>query len=84
MKKSIPERFHPGEYLREELQARTEDEILYIASRVGNTKLLLMLSGHRQISMATARILGYELGTGKRVWLNLQKAYDEGDSGFIS
>jgi antitoxin HigA-1 len=68
---------HPGEFLRDELEelgisaAELARRIHVPANRVSQ-----ILAGRRNISADTALRLGRWFGTGRDIWLNLQKAYE--------
>ena len=68
---------HPGEILSDEL---TELNIaaaeLARAIKVPPNRITQIIAGKRSISADTALRLGKWLGTGPRLWLNLQQAYE--------
>jgi HTH-type transcriptional regulator/antitoxin HigA len=70
------EAFPPGEYLRDELEARgwTQDEFAQIIGRPA-PHVNLIIAGKRGITPATAKELGAALGTSPQFWLNLESAY---------
>jgi len=68
--------FHPGEFLRDELEARgwtqTEfAEIIGRSPRVVNE----IIAGKRGISPGTAKVIGAAFGTSPQFWMNLDTAY---------
>ncbi len=68
--------FHPGEFLRDELEARgwtqTEfGEIIGRSPRVVNE----IIAGKRSISPGTAKVIAAALGTSPQLWMNLDTAY---------
>jgi addiction module HigA family antidote len=71
------EPIHPGEFLADELQeldmsAAELARILHVpANRISQ-----ILAGKRNITADTALRLGRYFGTGPKIWLNLQQAYD--------
>ena len=68
--------FHPGEHLRDELNARgwSQIEFAEIINRpVGCVNQII--NGKRAISIRTAQELGAALGTSARFWLYLEIAY---------
>jgi HTH-type transcriptional regulator/antitoxin HigA len=70
------EAFPPGEYLRDELEARgwTQTEFAEILGRP--VRLVNeILAGKRGITPDTAREIGAALGTSPMLWLNLEAAY---------
>lgn len=75
-KRLLPEAFHPGEYIREEMTERkwTMDELAY---KLNCSYELLndVVYGKRPISPEIAMALGDVFGTGAQVWLNLQATY---------
>jgi addiction module HigA family antidote len=68
---------HPGEILAGEL-----DELQMSAAQlsrelhVPTNRITQILNGQRAITADTALRLGYWLGTGPELWLNLQKQYE--------
>ena len=68
---------HPGEVLADEL---TELEIsasrLSRELKVPANRITQIIAGKRAISADTALRLGKWFGTGPRLWLNLQQAYE--------
>lgn len=80
-RKEIPEPFHPGEYLREELEARnwTEPDLI---KNTKNWSLSVetvsnLIEGKESITYRIAKALEDGLGIVAGVWLNLQAVYDE-------
>ena len=68
---------HPGEIVQEELSARRVSAADAV-SQMGlpRHQLTQILSGERAITADTALRLGYCLGTGPELWLNLQRQYE--------
>jgi len=68
---------HPGEILADEL---TEISIsaaeLARQIKVPANRISQIISGKRSITANTALRLGRWFGTGPKIWLNLQQAYD--------
>lgn len=68
--------FHPGEFLRDELEARgwTQTEFAEI---IGRTPRVVneIIAGKRGISPGTAKVIGAALGTSPQFWMNLDTAY---------
>lgn len=68
---------HPGEILRDEL-----DELGMSAAELARSldvpanRVSQILAGKRSITTDTAVRLGYWLGTGPELWLNLQRQYE--------
>jgi HTH-type transcriptional regulator/antitoxin HigA len=71
-----PEAFAPGEYIREELEARGWSQ-LDLAEILGRPPQAVneIISGKRAIMPDTARALGEALGTSAQLWMNLESAY---------
>lgn len=68
--------FPPGEFLREELEARgwTQAEFAEIIGK--DTRLVSeVISGKRAVTPETAIALGQALETGPEVWMNLESQY---------
>jgi len=76
-RRKIPGAFHPGEYLREELEER-KWRVDELAEKMDAFPSAIegVISKQRPISLAFAERLGEVLGTGAEVWLNLQTVYD--------
>jgi len=77
MKELIPaEVFAPGEFVKEELEARgwTQDDLAEIMGRP--VRLINeIIAAKRSITPETAKGLGDALGTGAQFWMNLESAY---------
>ena len=73
----VREPIHPGEILADELTelgiSATE---LARQIKVPANRISKILSGKRSITADTALRLGRWFGTGPKIWLNLQQAYD--------
>jgi HTH-type transcriptional regulator / antitoxin HigA len=72
----LAEVFPPGEYLRDELDARgwTITEFAEILGRPTQA-VSEIINGRKMITATTAKEIGGALGTAPEVWLNLQNAY---------
>jgi len=77
MKKKVGEPIHPGEILVDELgfiginAAELAKKI-----NVPKNRVYQIVNGERGVTADTALRLGKFFGTGPRIWLNLQKAYE--------
>jgi addiction module HigA family antidote len=68
---------HPGTILREELEARgLSANAFALKLRVPPQRIQEIVAGKRAISPETAMRIGRSLGTGARLWLAMQQAYD--------
>jgi HTH-type transcriptional regulator/antitoxin HigA len=69
--------FHPGELLKEELDARgwTQVQFAKIIARPLQT-VNEIVNGRKRVTAATAKAIGVALGTSPELWVNLQAAYD--------
>lgn len=68
---------HPGEVLREEMEARDiSGNRLALALRVPSGRITQILNGKRSITAETAMRLGHYFGNGARFWLDLQTHHD--------
>jgi addiction module HigA family antidote len=68
---------HPGEILREELEAlEMSANSLATALGVPGNRITAILNGQRGITADTALRLSRYLGTTAEFWVNLQKAYE--------
>jgi HTH-type transcriptional regulator / antitoxin HigA len=77
MDKHVPaEVFPPGEFLRDELEARgwTQSELATIMGRPVQT-INAIIGGRKKITPETAQGLADALGTTAAFWLNLESAY---------
>ena len=71
------EPIHPGEILADELtQLGISASELARQIKVPANRISQILSGKRSITADTALRLGRWFGTGPKIWLNLQQAYD--------
>lgn len=70
------EAFAPGEYIREELDARGWSQ-LDLADILGRPPQAVneIINGKRSITPDTARALGEAFGTSAQMWMNLESAY---------
>ncbi len=68
---------HPGEYIRDELEARswTQGDLAEIIGRSAKS-ISQIVSGRSGITSRTAKELALAFGTSAEVWLNLQTRYD--------
>ena len=68
--------FPPGEFLKEELEARAWSQI-ELADIMGRPVKLVneIILGKRAITPETAMQLGDALGTGPEFWMNLESQY---------
>jgi antitoxin HigA-1 len=68
---------HPGSVLKEELAARgLSANAFAIKLRVPPQRIQEIVAGKRAITTETAQRIGYALGTGARLWLAMQMAFD--------
>ena len=71
------EPIHPGEILADELEELGISAAeLARKIKVPPNRISQILSGKRSITADTALRLGKWFGTGPKIWLNLQQAYD--------
>ena len=76
MTKHMPP-IHPGEILSDELaELNIAAARLARAIQVPPNRITQIIAGKRSISADTALRLGKWFGTGPRLWLNLQQAYE--------
>lgn len=70
------ETFPPGEFIRDELEARgwTQEEFAEILNRPIQT-VNQIINGKKEITPATAMAIAEAFGTSPEVWLNLEAAY---------
>lgn len=68
---------HPGILLKEELAARGLSAAAFaLKLRVPPQRIQEIVAGKRAITPETALRIGTALGTGARLWLAMQQAYD--------
>ncbi len=68
---------HPGEILADELTELSMSAAeLARQVKVPANRISQILSGKRSITADTALRIGKWFGTGPKIWLNLQQAYD--------
>ena len=68
---------HPGVILKEELGARNLSAAAFaLMLRVPPQRIQEIVAGKRAITPETALRIGTALGTGARLWLAMQQAYD--------
>lgn len=68
---------HPGEVLADELaELAISASSLAREVKVPANRISQIIAGKRAISADTALRLGKWFGTGPRIWLNLQQAYE--------
>ena len=68
---------HPGQILKEELKARGLSATAFgLKLRVPPQRIQEIVGGRRAITPETALRIGRALGTGARLWLAMQQAYD--------
>ena len=74
--RKIAEVFHPGEFIKEELEARGWSQI-DLAEILGRDIPMVnqLIQGKRAITPETAKALGYAFGTTGQFWLNLESTY---------
>lgn len=74
--KAVAEVFPPGEFLREELEARewSQGDLAAIMGRPVQA-INEIVNGHKAITAETAKQLAAALGTSADVWLNLENTY---------
>lgn len=69
--------FHPGEFLKEEMEARGMRQVdLVEALGLSKTEVNLIIHGKRNITVAIAIKLEYLLGIEAETWMNLQVKYE--------
>jgi HTH-type transcriptional regulator/antitoxin HigA len=74
--RQIAEVFHPGEFIKDELEARGWSQ-LDLAEILGRDAILInqLIKGKRSITPETAKGLGDAFGTGAQYWMNLESAF---------
>jgi HTH-type transcriptional regulator/antitoxin HigA len=77
--------FPPGEFIREELEARgwTQADLAAIMGRPVQA-INGIVTGSRSVTPQTAQELGAALGTSAQLWLNLQASFDLHCQGSVS
>jgi HTH-type transcriptional regulator/antitoxin HigA len=79
---NFKETFPPGDFLREELEARgwTQLDFARILGRPLQT-INEIVNGKKRITAETAKEIALALGTSPQVWLNLENAYQLATAG---
>ena len=73
------EAFPPGEFIRDELEARGwEQRDLAAITGLPEHVVSEIVSGARAITLETAQRLGEAFSTGARFWTNMESAYRRG------
>lgn len=74
--RTLAEAFHPGEFLRDELEARAWSQVEF-AEIIGRPVQFVneVIAGKRGITPETAKAFGAALGTSAEFWMNLDTAY---------
>lgn len=71
-------RFHPGGYIADEMVCRNWDiRDLARKSGLNESRLLPIIEGRASVGAVDAKGLSDAFGTSCRLWLNLQKSYEE-------
>lgn len=69
--------FHPGEFLKEEIEARNMKQVdLVAALNLSKTEVSLIIHGKRNITVPIAIKLESLLGIDAETWMNLQVKYE--------
>lgn len=69
--------FHPGEHIKEELEARgLNQQFLVEKTGMSKSEISLLVHGHRNITPEIAVLLEDALGIDAELWMNLQVKYD--------
>jgi len=69
--------FHPGEYIKDELEARgLHQQDLADKMKVSKSEISLVIHAHRDINPKMAVLLEMALGIDAEFWMNLQVKYD--------
>ena len=78
-----PNRFHPGEYLRDELAVRCWSiETLVEKSGLGRDRLEEIMGEKRDLTRLDCLCLARAFSTSAETWRKLQDSYDKGNQGF--
>lgn len=71
--------FHPGEFVKEEMESRGWSiETLATASDLKVKTLEEVIAGHRKVTPIVALGLSRAFETGRQIWLNLQASWEQG------
>ena len=69
--------FHPGEFIKDELEAREMSQHdLCEKMKLSKSEISLLINGHRNITANIAVLLENVLGIDAEFWMNLQVKYD--------
>lgn len=74
--KKVVEVFPPGEFIKEELQARNWSQV-ELAEIIGRNPNMVneLVMGKRSVTPGTAKALGDAFGTSAQYWMNLESSY---------
>jgi HTH-type transcriptional regulator/antitoxin HigA len=76
MTRENPEAFAPGEYIRDEIEARGWRQLdLAEMLSLHPQEVSEIINGKKAIAPDTARALGEAFGTSAQLWMNLERAY---------
>ncbi len=79
--RQVAARFHPGECLCEEIKAREWTQMTFVSRcydvGLNDAQVWAVLRETLPINKVLATGIAQVLGTSVRIWLNLQKAYDD-------
>lgn len=71
------EAFHPGEYLKEEIEARNmSQQELADKTQISKSEISQVIHGHRNLNVRLALLLEKVLEIDAEIWMNLQIKYD--------
>lgn len=74
----VAERFHPGEYLRDEMEARGwSKETLAEKCGIGLPRVEAILAEKWNLTMLDCRCIAKAFDTDERTWRNLQQSFDD-------
>jgi len=70
--------FHPGEHLRDELEARIwNEQALGAIMKIDPEIIVSIIEGNERITWKIAHSFAKAFGTSADYWMNLQRAWDE-------
>jgi HTH-type transcriptional regulator / antitoxin HigA len=74
---NLAEVFHPGDFIREELDARGWSQREF-ARIIGRPLQMVneIINGKKRVTAETAKAIALAFGTSAELWVNLQSSYD--------
>lgn len=76
-KRKPAETFHPGSFVKEEMEARGWSiETMVAHSHLRRAAIEELIAEHRSVTPVVAHCLSIAFGTSREYWMNLQRSFD--------